>query len=93
MREGIYVEAWIDFIANVGFPIFITIYLLVRLERIMAKVIDSLDELKKMLSNDKEVKYNGPIDFFKHYISGSNPDFSLLWNFTLHYCIASNFGE
>ena len=56
MREGIYVEAWIDFIANVGFPIFITIYLLVRLERIMAKVIDSLDELKKMLSNDKEVK-------------------------------------
>ena len=56
MREGIFVEAWIDFIANVGFPIFITIYLLVRLERIMAKVIDSLDELKKMLSNDKEVK-------------------------------------
>ena len=56
MREGIYVEAWIDFIANVGFPIFITIYLLVRLERIMAKVIDSLDEQKKRLNNDKVVK-------------------------------------
>lgn len=43
-------EEWMDFIANVGFPIFITVFLLVRLERIMDKVTDSLDELKKMLS-------------------------------------------
>lgn len=42
-------EEWVNFIANVGFPIFITVYLLVRLEAAMDKVMDSLDELKQTL--------------------------------------------
>ena len=42
-------EEWVYFIANIGFPIFITLYLLVRLETVMDKVMDSLDELKQTL--------------------------------------------
>lgn len=42
-------KEWVNFIANVGFPIFITVYLLFRLEAVMDKVMDSLDELKQTL--------------------------------------------
>lgn len=40
-------EEWIEFIENVGFPIFITVYLLMRLEKIINKMTEALTELKK----------------------------------------------
>lgn len=42
-------EEWVNFIANTGFPIFITIYLLVRLEKVMGSVMNSLEDLKDAL--------------------------------------------
>ena len=49
--KGTYVEVWTHLLPMLVFP-FLYYLFTVRLERIMAKVIDSLDELKKMLSND-----------------------------------------
>lgn len=48
--EGeVLMEEWGNFISNIGFPVFITIYLLVRLEKIINKMMDSLEELKELL--------------------------------------------
>lgn len=38
-----------SFIENVGFPIFITVYLLMRLEKIIHKMTEALTELKKSI--------------------------------------------
>nr|WP_242597345.1 YvrJ family protein [Desemzia sp. C1] len=38
-----------NFIGNVGFPIFITIYLLMRLEKIISKMTEALTELKESI--------------------------------------------
>lgn len=42
-------EDWINFISNVGFPIFITIYLLIRLEKILNKITETLLEIRKKI--------------------------------------------
>ncbi|MFL2099728.1 YvrJ family protein [Desemzia sp. FAM 23989] len=42
-------EEWGNFISTIGFPVFITTYLLVRLEKIINKMMDSLEELKELL--------------------------------------------
>lgn len=42
-------EEWGNFISTIGFPVFITIYLLVRLEKIINKMMDSLEVLKELL--------------------------------------------
>ncbi|MEY3126488.1 MAG: YvrJ protein family [Bacteroidota bacterium] len=46
-------EEWTSFIGNVGFPVFITIYLLMRLDKLATQMIDSLEELKKLLEGSK----------------------------------------
>lgn len=49
-EEGeVLMEEWGNFISNIGFPVFITIYLLVRLEKTIHKMMDSLEELKELL--------------------------------------------
>jgi len=42
-------EEWANFIGNVGFPVFVTVYLLLRLEKLINKMMDSLDELKQLI--------------------------------------------
>lgn len=46
-------EEWASFIGNVGFPVFISIYLLMRLDKLTTQMIDSLEELKKFLKASK----------------------------------------
>lgn len=42
-------EDWINFISNVGFHIFITIYSLIRLEKILNKITENLLEIRKKI--------------------------------------------
>lgn len=44
-------EEWGNFIGNVGFPVFITMYLLLRLEKVINKMMDTLEELKYLYKN------------------------------------------
>lgn len=41
-------EEWGNFIGNVGYPVFVTVYLLLRLEKLINKMMESLDELKQL---------------------------------------------
>jgi predicted PurR-regulated permease PerM len=45
-------EDWINLISNVGFPIFITIYLLIRLEKILNKITETLSEIRRRISKE-----------------------------------------
>lgn len=45
-------EDWINLISNVGFPIFITIYLLIRLEKILNEITETLSEIRRRISKE-----------------------------------------
>lgn len=42
-------EEWASFIGNVGFPVFMTVYLLVRLDKTIGKMMETLEELKQQI--------------------------------------------
>ena len=50
---------WIESISNLGFPIVITLYLLIRYEPRLDNLRNSIDELNNVLKDYKENKKGG----------------------------------
>jgi YvrJ protein family len=49
---------WLNFFGNVGFPIAITVYLLIRLEKRMELLISSVQDMKHTFLEEKAKRYN-----------------------------------
>ncbi len=50
MDTSLFIEAAIDMISNVGFPIFVSLYLLQRMEKQLEDMVDAIKQLNESLS-------------------------------------------